>query len=219
MVIAASAYAEEGARQQWWERQVCKPAASRAPHQVVNALEGFTPRGAGVVPPISGGAAAGSHPGPGLFDDGPAAKIRKRGGGGRGNGGGAAQVVQDQPVAPTPPAPGKGKKWGVLRLQPGQVRFRGDSLPQGLPTCLRYLQRAAHRDLEGRLPSTDQWQGPAGHRQGRRQGRSPAEMTRVCTTFAGVGATGGAVDFSAAPLIFFKFVAVACASRRARAAS
>ena len=44
-VIAASAFAEEGARQWWWEKQVSKPAVSKTPHEVVNALEGYNPRG------------------------------------------------------------------------------------------------------------------------------------------------------------------------------
>ena len=46
LIIASSAFGEEGSRQVWWDRQVCKPAQSPRPHAVVNALEGYSPRGA-----------------------------------------------------------------------------------------------------------------------------------------------------------------------------
>ena len=45
-VIAASAYSEEGARQWWWDKHVSKPAGQDRPHSLLNALEGYLPRGA-----------------------------------------------------------------------------------------------------------------------------------------------------------------------------
>ena len=44
-IVAASAYGEDGARQQWWDRQVCKPAGTPRPHLLVNALDGVHPAG------------------------------------------------------------------------------------------------------------------------------------------------------------------------------
>ena len=82
-IIAGSSYFEDGARQWWWDRHVCKPALEERPAAalaVVDALEGFTPaqqapppapRGRGDEPPWKrgrrgrrGDAADPAHPPP-----------------------------------------------------------------------------------------------------------------------------------------------------------
>ena len=92
-IIAASSYFEEGLRQWWWDRHVCKPAVEGRPasaHAVVNALEGFTPRlaaGAPQQPP---------HAQPSPRDEQPSKRQRRRGGG---------RVAVSAAVADAPPPP------------------------------------------------------------------------------------------------------------------
>ena len=106
-IVAASAYGEEGARQAWWDRQVCKPAGTSRPHQLVNALEGYTPRGATLTGDRGTSAAPSGPPAGALPQPGGPPPKRPRRGGGRGGGGEGAAAQPAGVVAPPPPAPPK----------------------------------------------------------------------------------------------------------------
>ena len=112
VIIAASAFGEEGSRQVWWDRQVCKPALSPRPHALVSALEGYTPRGATLALEVPSPVAAPTGPTAGAAAALPPRKRRRGGGAGRGAGGGAAGAG-GVGGADAPPAAGGAAKQNV----------------------------------------------------------------------------------------------------------
>ena len=68
VILAASAWGEDGKRQWWWDRHVIRPAATHRPQETINELEGYVPRGASLASsstsswPTSSPAAPGEPP-------------------------------------------------------------------------------------------------------------------------------------------------------------
>ena len=134
-ILAASAYGEEGARQQWWDRQVCKPAQTARPHALVNALEGYSPRGATLS--ITDRAAAAptgltaGAPAPPMLDGPPS----KRGRHGRRGGGRGGAAAQDQPPATAPAAPAAPKGGVCFAFNVGKCEAKGCKYPHRCTIC------------------------------------------------------------------------------------
>ena len=132
LVIAGSAYSEEGSRQWWWDRHVVKPAATTTPHAVVNALEGYTPRGATLVPPL-GRAGAGGDRGLEIADE-PAGRKRKR----RGLAPGGRALQDQSPPAAAPRAlqdlqPSAPKRGPCFDFNAGRCARIDEPCPKGFP--------------------------------------------------------------------------------------
>ena len=122
-IIAASSYFEEGARQWWWDKHVCKPALEERPAAalaVVDALEGWAPSVQSPPPPPR---ARGDEP------------PWKRGRRGRGRlGAGDAAPAQPPPAQPAAVAkqPGQGAKIGACyAFNAGQCTGVDDPCPMG----------------------------------------------------------------------------------------
>ena len=138
-IIAASAYGEDGARQWWWYKHVSQPAGQDKPHTVLNALEGYTPRGASLLPVQVSAAAQAS----GYTDDRAGAAQppwKRRRGGAPGNAQPAAPVTPPPPAvaaaaAAAPPLrnapPGKGKKGSCFEFNAGRCTSVDDPCPLG----------------------------------------------------------------------------------------
>ena len=101
-ILVASAFWEDGSRQGWWTRQVVMPAQSPRPHCLVNALEGYTPRGATLAVDQRAASARTQAPARALTDE-PPAKAARPSKAARARARAAAGQVA-APAAPAPPA-------------------------------------------------------------------------------------------------------------------
>ena len=171
-IIAASAFFEEGSRQWWWEKNVCKPAEREdrptAALEVVNSLEGFSPR-CPAQAPAAAPAARGAEP--------PWKKARRGGGGARREQAAAAApaafaAAPAQPAAPAvPTAPPRGRPGGCFAFNAGRCSGVNEVCPGGFAhICIICGDSHAAARTPGCREKVDEHGRPKSGQKGRGKG-------------------------------------------------
>ena len=165
-IIAGSSYFEDGARQWWWDRHVCKPALEEKPVAalaVVDALEGYRP--AQQAPP----------PARARGEDPPWKKARRGGAARREDAAARAQLAQpDQPAQPAVAAPpGQVKKLGAcFDFNAGRCGSVDTPCPAGFEhRCSVCGQRHSAAATPGCRELIDAIGRPKGKNKGKGRGR------------------------------------------------